>query len=146
MSEIPENVVTWDTVASWHKAKLEVKKWQAIENLLRPKIFAHFFPSAVEGTNNYTLPDGFILKGQRVINREVDMAQVDAFNAGGEASAFAKAKINADTLFRKKLELKVGEYRKLTEEELKVIDQCLVIKDGMPQLDITPPSTRTRKS
>ena len=149
MVEIAPSLVTWEDVGAWHAAKLEVKKWQNIENLLRPKIFKHFFPLAEEGTNNYTLPDGFILKGNRVISREVDPAAVDAFSQpgpNGEPSKFAQAKINSDNLLRRKLELKVGEYRKLTAEELKVMDQCLIIKDGMPGLEIAPPSSRNQQN
>lgn len=151
MVEIPENPISMEDVQVWYRAKLEIKRLQAIENLLRPKIFKHFFPAAKEGTNTSNPLDstGYVLKGQRIISREVDMGVVDTFRqpgSDGSPSKFQQANINPDNYFKTKLELKVGEYRKLTAEELQVIDQCLVIKDGMPQLDIVPPSTRGQKA
>ena len=52
---------------------------------------------------------------------------------------------DANRLFKPKYELVISEYRKLSDEQRKVADQVLIIKDGMPQLDITPPSTRAPK-
>jgi len=145
MTEIPPNPVTMDEVALWYKTKLEIKKLQTLENLLRPKIFKHFFPDPREGVNSAVLPDSYVIKGTRVISRDVDIGAVNAFRMpgpNGEPSQFEQHKINIDNYLRTKYELKVAEYRKLTEEEIKLIDQCLIIKDGMPQLDIVPPSNR----
>lgn len=144
MSDLLENPVTMDELYAWYKAKAELKRAQNIETMLRPRIFKHYFPDAKEGTNTSAPIDatGYVLKGQRIINREVDMGAVHAFSAAGpngEPSKFAQMKINIDNLLRTKYELKVGDYRKCTAEEIQVIDQCLTIKDGMPQLDMVLP-------
>lgn len=142
MALIPDNPVTMSDITLWYKTKAEMKKLQTLEYLLRPKIFKHFFPDPREGVNNHTMPDGYIVKGTRVVSRDVDIATVSAYRApgpNGEPSKFEQMKINIDNLLRWKPELKVGEYRKLTAEELSFVDQCLVVKDGMPQLDIVAP-------
>ncbi len=151
MVELLENAVTLADVATWYAAKKEIRRLTAIENLLRPKIFKNWFPTAEEGTNTSKPFDdtGYVFKGQRIIQRDFDMGAVDAFRKpleGKNVNTFQANNINIDDLIRVKYELKVAEYRKLTAEELKIVDQCLVIKDGMCQLDIVPPSTRGQKA
>lgn len=138
---IPDNPVTMEEVAVWYRLKAEIEKLRKQETLLRPRIFKYFFPNPKEGVNNYEMPDNFIMKGTRRINRSVDIAVLTNFRLRGpnnEPSVFERANINPDNYFAYKPELKVGEYRKLTADELKIVDQCLVIKDGMPDLDIVP--------
>lgn len=133
---IPEHTVTMDDVAVWYKAKAELAKWKAREALLRPVIFRHFFPAAEEGTNTFIMPDGYQMKGVRVISREVDPGALESLQ-----EQFRAKNISSDKFIKRKPELIVAEYRKFTAEELLLIDQALIIKDGMPGLDIKPPST-----
>ena len=142
MSVVPENTVTMADMVLWYKTAEEVKKLQNLERILRLKIFKHYFPEPEEGVNNFTMPDGSIVKGTRIISRDVDIGTVNAYKMpgpNGEPSKFEQMNINIDHYLRWKPELKVGEYRKLTAEELAFIDQCLIVKDGMPQLAIVAP-------
>lgn len=153
MVEIPENAVTEKDLADWYLLTEQLSKLKAAEALLRPRIYKHFFPDPVEGTNTYILPDKFQLKAVRKIDRKVDEASMFAFRAPevvegvtSNSSRFEQADIKADELFKPKYELVTSAYRKLTDEQRKVVDQVLIIKDGSPQLDITPPSTKTPKN
>ena len=145
MSLVPENAVTMDDVAVWYKTQAEMKRLAAIEKILRPKIFKHFFPIAEEGTNSFTMPDGYIVKGKRVVSRDVDEGTVNSFRqrpSEDEPSIFEKNNINPEKYFRYKPDLKLAEYRKVTAEELAILDQCLIIKDKMPQLEIVAPKVK----
>jgi hypothetical protein len=148
MSEIPDSKATVETLALWYKTREELDKLKAKEALLRPVIYKTYFPNPSEGTNTFVLPDQYQLKAIRKIDRKVDEATMHQFNApieGKNVSKFEEVEVSSSRLFKPKYELVISEYRKLTEEQLKVVDQVLIIKDGMPQLDITPPSTRAPK-
>lgn len=149
MVEIPENQVTAADLAEWYKLTEDLAALKAKESLLRPRIYRHFFPNPVEGTNTYILPDKYQLKAVRKIDRKVDEASMHAFKApqpDKNISKFEEVEINADELFKTKFELVTSAYRKLSEDQRKVVDQVLIIKDGSPQLDIIPPSTRAPKN
>jgi len=156
MAEIPENVVTAADLSEWFHLHAELGRIKSAEALLRSKIFKHYFKDPKEGTNNHPLNDGTgaVLKGQYVINRSVDIGQLDALKTAQstawseEAIAARKAGQGAmpnipllkfDELVRWKPEVAVSEYRKLTKEEQHYFEQCLVIKPGSPQLEIAIP-------
>lgn len=134
MVQIPENQVTQKDLEEWYKLKKKLAETKVKEELLRKKIFAGYFPEAHEGTNSMPLPDGYVLKAVRTINRSVDDA---AFRSSLEE--LAKHGIPTDEIVKYKPELAIGTYRKLTAENQKLMDTVLVVKDGMPQLDIVKP-------
>ena len=140
MDAIPEHSVTMATLAEWYRTKEQLDLIKAKEALLRPVIFKHFFPNPKEGSNNFTLPDGYILNATHAINRSVDEAALTALQP-----KFQELHLNADVLIKRKPELAITEYRKLTAEELLVVDQALIIKPGIPTLAIKAPSTRAKK-
>lgn len=139
MSTILVNPVTQEDLAEWYRLQAELKRVKASEMLLRVKIFKNFFPDPREGTNNFTLPDGHVLKGGHVINREVDPGSFQALQP-----QFQQAHILFNDLVKWEPKLKVSSYRKLTEEQQHLFDQCLIIKPGSPSLEIAPPSTRKK--
>ena len=134
MVQIPENTVTQADLERWYTVQKQLSKLKGEEQLLRQKIFAGMFPDPKEGTNSVDLADGFVIKGKRVINRTVDDA---AYKASIEE--LAKAGIPTDEIIRYKPELAVSAYRKLTEEQTHLMDTVLIIKDGMPGLEIVKP-------
>lgn len=134
MSIIPENEVTQNDLQTWFKLDEEIRKLKTAEVLLRQKIFKGKFPNPVEGTNTTPLNEGWVLKGKRTINRTIDIGALNALR-----EQFATRGINADSMINYKPELKVAEYRKLTAEQLNLFDQALIIKDGMPALEIMLP-------
>lgn len=143
MAEIPENAVTAADLAEWYRLQAELGKLKSAEALLRSKIFKHYFPAPTEGTNKFELNDGTgaVLKATHVINRSIDPGALDALKAAQHEAAPGSnvPKLPLDELVRYKPELAVSEYRKLTDEERIFFDQCLIIKPGSPQMEISIP-------
>lgn len=137
MTEIPANTVTPEELALWYEMDQQLSKLKAQEMLLRMKIFKFYFPTPVEGTNTFSLPDGYALKGVHGINREIDIAAAKVL-----AEKFVEAKIAVDALIQWKPSLSIKEYRTLTAEQMHLFDQCLTIKPGAPALDIVLPKTK----
>lgn len=151
MSVIPENTVTDADIALWWETQQQLSKLKATEALLRNKIFKHWFPAPVEGTNSLPLPDGFVAKGVYKINRDVDEAALKLYTSSqvvegvpAGPSVFEAHQISVDALIRYKPELNIRAYRALTDEQRKIFDQALTIKVGMPDLKISPPSSRNQ--
>ena len=134
MIQIPENQVTQQDMERWYTVQEQLSKLKNEEQLLRQKIFKGMFHDPKEGTNSVDLADGFVLKGKRVINRTVDDA---AFKAS--VDELAKNGIATDQIVKYKPELVTSEYRKLTAEQINLFDTVLIVKDGMPGLEIVKP-------
>lgn len=141
MSDIPNNTVIAKDLADWFIQKLQLAKLRASEMLLRQKIYKHYFPAAKEGTNKVTLPDSYILKAGRVVDRKLDEPVLATM-----WDEFVAAGINMNELIRKKPELNLTAYRELTHEQRNLFDQALTIKDGSPSLSIEPPKAAKPKA
>lgn len=137
MSLLPENAVTQADLAAWYEMSKQIQELKGKEMLLRQKIFKGLFKDPKEGTNSLDLPDGYVLKGKRTVNREVDPGSLQAMR-----EEFAKAGIVTDAVVQYKPSLKISEYRTLTEEQRKLFDQALIVKDGAPALEIVLPKRR----
>lgn len=135
MTAIPADTVTQADLDEWYRLQDQLKKVKASEMLLRTKIFKHFFPEPVEGTNSFNLAEGWVAKGKYTINREVDPGSLGAYK-----QQFMEHQINPDVLVQYKPSLVLGEYRKLTAEQQKLFDVCLIIKPGSPALEIVLPA------
>lgn len=117
----------------WYELNTQLAQLREEEMNLRKAIFDTYFQEAKEGVNNHTLPDGFVLKGKRVVNRTIDKGALNASIEG-----FRVMGILVDEVVDWKPSLKVSAYRKLTLEQQKVFDTVLVVKDGIPGLEIVP--------
>lgn len=147
MVAIPPNECTLNDLFEWYKLQDQLKRVKASEMLLRQKLFKHHFRAPDEGTNTLELnplleaagipPDGRVLKGGHVINREVDEASLKVL-----ATQFQEAGIKVADLIKWKPSLAVGEYRELTKEQRALFDQCLIIKNGSPTLEVVLPAKR----
>jgi len=137
MVQIPENAVTEADLSAWYNLQLELKRIKAAEILLRTKIFNSIFTKPKEGTNSFELSEGYVLKGKYTLNREIDIGTFQALR-----QQFEKAGIHPDSLIKWEPDLKIKEYRELTEEQMKLFDQCLIIKPGSPALEIVLPKKR----
>lgn len=143
MTAIPENQVTQKDLEDWYKLQDELRKIKAAEMLLRQKIYKGLFKEPVEGTNSIPLGAGWVIKAKRVINRDIDLASLQVNSAVEEAtkqSRLSLAGITVEKLIKWKPELVTKEYRNLTEEQVKIFDECLIIKDGSPGLEIVLPA------
>jgi hypothetical protein len=143
--------VTPAELAKWFLLKKQLATVKAAESLMRARIAKFFFPSPDEGTNNHPLKDGTgaVLKLTHTIDRKVDEGELEALKAVlAEAETDEKSNLHGITLDFDKLivwkpELKIAEYRKLSEAERQVFDRVLVVKPGSPQVDIKIPARAT---
>jgi hypothetical protein len=55
MTPIPENTVTQADMDEWYALQKQLAAVKSAEMLLRMKIFKHYFPAPVEGTNQVPL-------------------------------------------------------------------------------------------
>lgn len=134
MTAIPPNPVTAEDIAEWQQQSRQLKSLRVTEMTLRQKIFKGLFLDPKEGTNNYALPQGWTLKANYSITRDVDDAAVMLLQG-----LFAENNINLGRLIKHKPSLVISEYRKLTEEEQHIFNQCLISKPGSPTLELIPP-------
>ena len=118
----------------WYSIQEQLKKLKAREALLRKAIFEHYFPDPKEGTSSTDIGNGWSLKGKHVVNRDIDEAALGVFKNSEKAELVA-----VDSIVRYKPELKLREYKQLTEEQKHLVDNFLIIKPGMPQLTIVEP-------
>jgi serine protease inhibitor len=126
--------VTQEELNEWFTLQTTIADLSAREKELRGKIFAAKFPNPKEGTNKFALSEGWVLNGQHIINRKVDLASLK-----NHEEDLAAAKVPTDLIFKYVPELVKSAYNHLTDEQKKVVDACLIIKPGMPQLEIKLP-------
>lgn len=126
--------VTQEELNEWYTIQQQLGTLGAREKVLREKIFKDKFPSPKEGTNKAPLGEGWILNAVHVINRKVDIASLKA-----HAEDLAEAKVPTDLVFKYTPELVKSAYNQLSDEQKKAVDACLIIKPGMPQLEIKLP-------
>lgn len=134
MAQIPPNSVSYKDIQEWEALKSELARIKVKEMLLRTKIFGGLFPNAAEGVNYYNLLNGYRLKATAVITRDVDEALWTA-----SKEQFKELKINENLLIKKEPKLIIKAYRSLTEDQRKIVDAALIIKDGAPQMTIVAP-------
>jgi len=135
MTQIPANAVTQADMDEWYNLQKQLAAVKAAEMLLRMKIFKFYFPDPVEGTNTVPLgTEGWVIKAKYPIARKPDVALLTA-----KAAELRGAGIPVDDLIKAVPELVTTEYRKLTEEQLKLFDQVLEIKPGSPALEVVLP-------
>jgi len=142
-----ETAVTPAELSKWYLLKKQLAEVKTAESLMRSRIAKFFFPTPDEGTNTLPLKDGTgaNLKMIHTIDRKVDEGELEALKAAIEAakaddtSNLKGVDFEWDKLIIWKPELKVAEYRKLSEADQAIFDRVLVVKPGMAQLDITIP-------
>ena len=137
MVEVPKNDVTNVDIQCWLLAKKEKAAATLTESTLRHKIFNFFFPMPTEKTQNAALGGGYGLKGKQDTNRSVDPGVLQAMG-----QKFVDAGINLGVLVKWKPELAVSEYRKLTDAQRVLFDECLTIKEGSITLDFVEPKVK----
>ena len=125
-------------LTDWHaaiQAAESAKLLITAEQVLRKEVAALFFPTPKEGTNVFKLNDGWELKYTYPITREVDIGALGALK-----DEFAKLEIVVGDLVEYKPKLVTKEYRTLTEEQVQLFDQALIVKPGSPSLEIVLPA------
>ena len=140
MALIPEREVTLEHLKEWYEIKQQLDELKNKEVVMRQFITAGLFPEPTEGTNTVPLNDGTgaVAKMTHVINRKVDEEQYDELEKSLQTDNNLP-RLDLAKLVRWKPEVSIKEYRTLTDEERHLFDQALVIKPGMPGLDIMIP-------
>lgn len=127
----------FDTLARWHELNTAIKHMQAEERALREGLFAGTFPEPEEGTNKVELPDGRILKAVHKIYRNVDAEAL-----ANQPKGWLPKKV-LDEVIRHKPELVIKAYRGLEGDTKKKLDDILIIKPGLPSLELIEPKPDT---
>jgi len=143
MTAVPENTVTQKDLEEWFKLQDQLKKIKASEMLLRTKIYKGLFVEPKEGTNSLPLAEGWVLKAKRTISRDIDQAALSVNSLVDPATQMSRLSANGihpESLIKWKPELVLANYRTLTEEQQAIFNECLVIKDGSPALEIVLPA------
>lgn len=128
----------------------KVRRWEALQALMsavksaaepemlaRKEVMATAFPEANEGTNTIELGGGWKLKGVRKIDRKLDEASLP-----DTIVALRAAGVMTDRLVEYKPQLKIAEFRELTEEQKIILASSLTEKDASPSLELVPPKTK----
>jgi hypothetical protein len=138
---IPERQVTVDHLKEWYTLKKDMDEMKNKEIVLRQFIFAGLFPNPEEGTNSLPVEDGTgaVVKGVHTINRAVQVELLEELKKVQAMPDSNQPKLDLEKLVRWKPEVSIKEYRQLTDEQRLLFDQVLVIKPGMPGLDIVIP-------
>lgn len=124
---------TMQTIHDWYTIKKKLSEIKVKEMELRKRIAKTFFPSPMEGTNNFRLARGAVMKMNQPYTRSLNPAVYQALRAD-----FNSAGIPKDIVVDKpSLVLKV--YRRLDEQQAKIFDQALEIVPGSPTLEIYYP-------
>ena len=144
MTTIPENAVTQADLNEWYRLKDELTRVKTAEMLLRTKIYKGLFTAPEEGTNTLPLDGGWVIKAKRTIQRDIDLAALNVnaiVDPATNMSRLTQNGIHPEQLVKWKPELVLKNYRLLTEEQMAIFNECLVIKDGSPALEIVLPAS-----
>lgn len=128
---VPAEILT--LVSEWQKASEWIKAAVKSEQELRAKLFAHFFPNPTEGTNNF-LGAGIQVKGVRKVNRTLDKAALDSVMP--QLSEQWRT-LGEGCLIRYEPEFSLSVFKSMPDDQRKIFEQALSIKDGTPTLEIT---------
>jgi hypothetical protein len=128
-----EYVTEWDgLVAQLEAHKKTMKPIISKEMEMRKAIFAAVSAAMgrtfKEGMNNYSLPDGRVLKVDNPIDRVIDESSIVMARAHYEM--LNDKPIDFDDLLRIKYELAKANYNKLTDEGKRVVAQMFTSKQG----------------
>lgn len=128
-------------INQWHKlksqlaqVKLDNKADTELEFKLRAKVKT-FFTDVCEGAKNVLeLGNGYSLKMKQGYTRKVDTATVVSLS-----EAMAQMNIPISMLFKVRYDLDLAVYRKLTDEQKKLVDQAITLTEDAPTIELVEP-------
>lgn len=136
----PETQSKEEVLAAWYSAVegCKVAKVQIeLEQNLRKRVAALFFPDPQEGTNTVELQQGWKMKLTHKIDRKLDEASLEAVKV-----QLREMGVNPDPLVAMKPNLDVKAYKGLkaiNPEASKVFEQALTIKPASPTIELLQP-------
>lgn len=136
MAQLPNTELTegqkMQLLFDWFSKKAELAKVQAAERALRSTVVSTFLPDGgKEGTNTIKLSNGDELKIVQSVTRKVDKAIWSTI-----LPQMIEEGIDVNEVGETKVELRVGNYKKLTDKQKAVIDEAITSTPGSPQVSI----------
>lgn len=137
MVQLPKTEMTpqakLELLFNWYNKKQELQTVQAQERALRDTVVSIYLSDEEkkEGTNTVKLPTGDELKIVCGIDRKVDKAIFSNI-----VEQLMEKGVDVNEVVETKVELRVGNYKKLTDEQRKVMDECVTSKWSSPQVSI----------
>lgn len=136
MVKIPDSNLTEEQkmklLFDWYEKKEELATVQAQERALRDTVVKVFLPDGgKEGTNTIKLATGDELKIVQSVNRKVDKAIYSSI-----LPRLCELGVDPNEVAETKVELKVGNYKKLSTEQRAAMDECVTSTPGSPQVSI----------
>jgi hypothetical protein len=126
----------YQALAHWENLKAQLQAIKEQEASFRLGLFNGAFPNPTEGTNEYNLPDGRIIKGVHKLNRSLDEDKLP--------KVLKKLKMaRKDAPIKTSVSLDLSAYRDLDDEDRVIFDECLEIKPGLPTLEIVASAQAT---
>lgn len=131
-----ESLTFADALREWYQVNEHLSDVKARELLLRKRLFAEAFPSPTEGAkdNKHALSDGWILQGDYKINRTVDEAALTTLRSSGHNVAAL-----VDSVIRFKPEVKLKEWKALSDDDRRLLADLVIEKPGTPSLEVKFP-------
>ena len=123
-------------LGQWKTLNEQLASLKDQEAKLRKEIFELAFPAPVEGANTLELPEGWKLKGTHKLNRSIDESALPAI-----LETLRKKKVDTEPLIKYKPELSISAFRKMNPDHAHILEQALVIKPGMPSMELIPPKS-----
>lgn len=114
-------------LASHMEAKAHLDSWKAKEKALRIQVIDELFPSAGEGTHTI-LENGLKIKCAIKMNYKFDLEELSIWE-----EQFTDEEKRC---VRRNPTLDLTEYRRLSENDKMMIDECVTVTPGLPALTI----------
>jgi hypothetical protein len=116
-------------ILEWKEIQNKLSSLKDEELELRKQIHKLIFKETIEtGTHKHNLGNGYSLKLTCKNNLKVDSADVVEQYAADYLS-----------VFKKKYDLSMTEYNKLSDSEKKIVDRVLTFTPGTPSLELVEP-------
>jgi hypothetical protein len=126
----------YSKLGEWNTLTAQLTSLKDQEAKLRKEIFDAAFPTPTEGTNTLDLPEGWKLKGTHKLSRSVDESALPAV-----LEQLRKKKVDTEPLIKYKPELSISAFRKMNPDHAHILGQALVIKPGMPSMELIAPKS-----
>jgi len=124
-----------DKLVEWNALKHQLNMMSVRENELRREIVKSLF-TAKPGTERLELGNGYTLKAVKKENFTLKNN-----NHETEIALANWDQLTRNTLVKWKPEISIAAYKNLTDDQRKhLLDTCLEIKPGMPELEIVAPA------
>ena len=131
-----------DKLSAWNEINGALAEIKSLEADLRRSVVDDFVPAPKEGVNNVDLGDGYTLKITHKLN--YSLADNDSVNAALDkiAKSGNEGAFIAERLCSWTPRLSVSEYKDLSDDYRKIIDEVVTVKPAMPAVTIAAPKKK----